>query len=168
MICVFVLPKCTITLASCWLPPFCSVRNKPGVLNASVPFTAVAFLGNRFHMDDALRKRSSAGLSVDSEFPNFMNNFLTIRPIRPWHPVPGTVAESPPRTQFNLAQAEPRGAPKGRLGTVAKQAAWANSAAVFQTLGAQWCQADSVTGGWSSCCLLPKKKKQLAFPSWEP
>lgn len=72
---------------------------------------------------DALRKRSSAGLSVDSEFPNFMNNFLTIRPIRPWHPVPGTVAESPPRTQFNLAQAEPRGAPKGRLGTVAKQAA---------------------------------------------
>lgn len=81
------------------------------------------------------------GLSVDSEFPNFMNNFLTIRPIRPWHPVPGTVAESPPRTQFNLAQAEPCGALKGRLGTAAKQAAWSNSAAVFPTLRAQWCQA---------------------------
>lgn len=74
-------------------------------------------------MDDAPCKRTLQGLSVDSEFPNFMNNFLTIRPIRPWHPVPGTVAESPLRMQFSLAQTEHCEDLKGRLGAAAKQAA---------------------------------------------
>lgn len=85
-------------------------------MNASVPSPQSLFsvTGSTWTMPCA--RGAPPGLSVDSEFPNFMNNFLTIRPIRPWHPVPGTVAESPPRIQFNLAQTEHGGVLKGRLG----------------------------------------------------
>lgn len=48
--------------------------------------------------------------SVYSEFPNFMNNFLTIRSIRPWDPVPRRVAESPSGVQPTLAQIKRQGA----------------------------------------------------------
>jgi hypothetical protein len=102
-----------IFLLAAFFLPF---RNEPGVSWMHLcpsPQTLFPVTHSTWTMPHA--RWAPPGLSIYSESPNFMNNFLTIRPIRPWHPAPGTVAESPLRMQSSLAETEHCRVLKGRL-----------------------------------------------------
>lgn len=165
------LPKCISFLPSYGPPPHLSsptFRRKPrSLLNACVCFTPVPFLGNSFHMSVALcEKELCLSFSVYSEFPNFMNNFLTMRSIRPWDPVQGEW-QSP---RQGSSPALPR---QSAGGLTTEQAVGAAQTGQLHDLILQiffhhsilWCTVDSQN---DFCHLQQKQNKLLLFPSWEP
>lgn len=167
-----VLPECISLLPSYGPPPHLSsptFRRKPGsLLNACVCFTPVPFLGNSFHMSVALcEKELCLSFSVYSEFPNFMNNFLTMRSIIPWDPVQGEWQSPRQGSSPALPRQSAWGAHHraGSGGCPNRPAAWSNSADIFPSLHSMMLSGFSK---WLFCHLQQKQNKLLLFPSWEP
>lgn len=137
-----------------------------------VCFTPVPFLGNSFHMSVALcEKELCLSFSVYSAFPNFMNNFLTMRSIRPWDPVQGEW-QSPHQ---GSSPALPRQSAGGLATEQAVGAAWTGRLhdlilQIFFHHSVLWCSVDSQNDSFAifnkskiSCCFfghetLPKKQ----------